>query len=66
MIALLHRLVRPRPTLDVAQDEEARAFLGTPLASMPEVQPPVAVNDDPLQPIHAEVERELRVAGLIR
>ncbi len=66
MIALLRRLLRLDLILDMTQANEAGAFLGAPPAPMQEIRPSQASNDDPLRILHEAVERELRVAGLIR
>ncbi|WP_267359786.1 MULTISPECIES: hypothetical protein [unclassified Methylobacterium] len=67
MIAFLRRLLRlasvPDPTWS---DEAIAAFLTTPTAPMQEIRPPQASNDDPLSSLRQGLERELRVAGLIR
>ena len=52
--------------VDAVQAASARAFFTAPIAAMPPVEPPQAVNDDPMAGAAVEVERELRVAGFLR
>ena len=66
MMRLLQSLKRRRPISDESHAEEALDFLRAPLAAMAPLHPPTAKNDDPLQVVYAEVERELRVAGYLR
>jgi hypothetical protein len=53
-----------RPNADHAA--AAHAFLSRTIAPGAPIEPPPAVNDDPLAEIYEPVERELRRAGYLR
>lgn len=45
---------------------EAHAFIGSVAAEMPQIKPPNAANDDPMESVHKVVEYALAQSGYLR